>query len=183
MSNPSLEAAITRAAEIHIELDKLEAELKPLEAIIKQAGINGPHVPLEDAEREGKQAILETPTHALRVRIESDNLVGGFEIGSEIDKKVQALLTPVEFKSLFKAVRKYERKESDGHKFRLKAKKAIAVEATYLQLIKTIRALDKDGLPTSKTVIAWDSITTLTQPQKYEFFSQHSPSAITSSSG
>jgi len=144
------------------QLDKLEAELKPLEAIIKQAGINGPHVPLEDAQREGKQAILKTPTHALRVRIESDNLVGGFEIGSETDKKVQALLTPTEFKSLFKAVRKHERKEADGHKFRIKAKKAIANEATYLQLIKTIRSLDKDGLPTSKTVIAWDTLATLT---------------------
>jgi hypothetical protein len=162
MTEEQKAADIERGEFLKQRIDKDKAELKLIEKRLEQVGLAGPHVPLEDAEREGKQTIIRTASHVLRVRLESDNLVSGFEIGSEIDQKVQALLTPAEFETLFKVVKKHERKESDGHKFRIKAKKAIALEANYLQLIKTIRSLDKDGLPTSKTVIAWDSIETLT---------------------
>jgi hypothetical protein len=164
MSDP-LSAAITRVVAINAQIATLEAERKPLLAIIEQAGINGPHVPLEDAEREGKQTIIQTPTHTLRVRLESDNLVGGFEIGSELEKSITELITKEQLNELFKVVNKYDRKESDGHKFRLKAKKAIKDQAVYLKLIKALRSLDKDGIPKSKTVIAWDTIETLTPEQ------------------
>ena len=161
MSDP-LQAAIARVVAINAQIAALETERKPLLAIIEQAGINGPHVPLEDAEREGKQTIIQTPTHTLRVRLESDNLVGGFEIGSELEKAVTELITKSQLDELFKVVKKYERKESDGHKFRMKAKKAITDQAVYLKFIKALRSLDKDGIPKSKTVIAWDTIETLT---------------------
>jgi hypothetical protein len=161
MSDP-LSTAIARAAEIRAQITLLQIELKPLEKIIEQAGINGPHVPLEDAEREGKQTIIRTDSHVLRVRLESDNLVTGFEMGSDLEKSISALLTTKEFNDLFKPVKRYDRKESDGHKFRLKAKKAIVNQDTYLKLIRALRSLDKDGIPKSKTVVAWDTLETLT---------------------
>lgn len=162
MTEEQITADVARGIELRTIITNATAELKQIESRLEAVGLRGPHVPLKDAEREGKQAILSTPKHKLAVRLESDNLIGSFEIGSEIDKKVQALLTTSEFETLFKVVKKHERRESDGHKFRIKAKKAIAAEATYLQLIKTIRSLDKDGLPKSKTVIAWDAVETLT---------------------
>lgn len=157
-----LAIAIARAAEIRTKIEELETELEPLEEIIAQAGVNGPHIPLEDAEREGKQAILRTPTHTLHVQIQSDNLVGGFDIGSEMEKTIRGLITSTQFDALFKVVKKHERKESDGHKFRMKAKKAIPDQSVYLQVIKALRSLDKDGIPKSKTVIAWNTLETLT---------------------
>lgn len=162
MSDP-LSAAITRVVAINAQIANLEAERKPLLKIIEAAGLNGPHVPLEDADREGKQAILRTPTHTLRVRIESDNLVTGFDLNSETEKTITDLITKPQFDALFKLVKKHERKESDAHKFRLKAKKAIPDQATYLKLIRALRSLDSDGIPKNKTVIAWDKLETLTE--------------------
>ena len=164
MSTP-LAIAIARAAEIRTKIEELKTELEPLEEIIAQAGINGPHIPLEDPEREGKQAVLKTPTHTLHVQIQSDNLVGGFDIDGDLEKTIRGLIIPVQFNALFKVVKKYERKESDGHKFRLKAKQVITDQAVYLKVIRALRSLDKDGIPKSKTVIAWNTLATLTQSE------------------
>lgn len=165
MTNEQITADIARGIEIKAEIEKLEAELKAIESRLEAAGLQGPHVPLEDKDREGKQAILTSPTHRLAVRLESDVLVGGFEIGSDMEKSISSLITPQQFNELFKPVRKYERKERDGHKFRLKAKKAIGDHAVYLQLIKALRSTDADGIAKSKTVIAWDAVQVITPAQ------------------
>lgn len=162
MTNEQITADIARGIEIKAQMEKLKAELKAIEARLEAAGLQGPHVPLEDKEREGKQAILTSPTHRLAVRLESDVLVGGFEMGSDLESKVSDLLTTIQFNALFKPVKRYERKEADGHKFRIKAKKAIADHAVYLQLIKALRSTDADGIAKSKTVIAWDAVQVIT---------------------
>ncbi len=161
MTNEQIKADIERGIIIKREITALTVELKDIEARLESAGLRGPHVPLEDAEREGKQAILTSPTHKLSVRLESDVLIGGFEVSSGLAPTLQALIGEKAFKALFKIVHRYERKESDGHKFRKKAKAAINDQDKYLKLITALRSKDKDGIPKSKTVIAWDSITTL----------------------
>jgi len=161
MTNEKIQADIARGIIIKREITALNAELKAIETRLESVGLRGPHVPLEDAEREGKQAILTSPTHKLAVRLESDVLVGGFEVSSTLAKQVRELIGEKAFDVLFKIIHKYERKENDGHKFRLKAKKAIGDQAKYLELIAVLRSKDKDGIPKSKTVIAWDSITTV----------------------
>ncbi len=161
MTNEQITADIARGIIIKREITALTAELKAIEARLESAGLRGPHVPLEDAEREGKQAILTSPTHQLAVRLESDILIGGFEVGSTLAAQVQALIGEKAFKALFKVIHKYERKEADGHKFRKKAKAAIQDQPKYLQLITALRSKDKDGIAKSKTVIAWDNITTV----------------------
>lgn len=158
MTNEQITADIARGIEIKAQMEKLKTELKAIEARLEAAGLQGPHVPLEDKEREGKQAILTSPTHRIAVRLESDVLVGGFEMGSDTEKSVSSIITTVQFNALFKPVKRYERKEADGHKFRLKAKKAIADHAVYLQLIKALRSTDADGVAKSKTVIAWSEV-------------------------
>lgn len=161
MTNAQIEADIARGIIIKSEIAALTTELKLIEARLESAGLRGPHVPLEDAEREGKQAILTSSTHKLAVRLESDILIGGFEVNSPIANHLQSLIGDKPFNSLFKLIHKYERKESDGHKFRLKAKAAIGNQDQYLQLISSLRSKDKDGIPKSKTVICWDHASTL----------------------
>jgi hypothetical protein len=163
MSTP-LETAIARVMEIDATIAALETERKPLIKIIEAAGEHGPHVPLEENDREGKQTILKTSKHILRVRLESDILVSSFEIGSPRDQQIKSILSPEEFDALFKVVKNHERKETDGHKFRLKAKKAVGDHAVFLKLIRALRSLDKDGIAKSKTVIAWDTCQQLPQP-------------------
>jgi len=151
-------ADIKRGHEIKKLIAELETELKAIEARLQADALAGPHVPLEDAEREGKQRIIETPTHRLRIRIESDNLVGGFEVGSDLEKDISAMITAEQFNALFKRVEKYERKEKDGHKFRLKAKKALNDQPLYHKFIRALRSLDSNGIAKSKIVIPWNEI-------------------------
>ncbi len=165
MTEEQKAADIKRGHEINELVGTLMEELEAIEARLKSAALIGPHIPLEDAEREGKQAILTSPTHRLRIRIESDNLVGGFAMGSDTEKTISALITTNQFNALFKPVKKYERKESDGHKFRLKAKAALSNQELYLQLIKSLRSLDKDGIPKSKIVIPWSEVELLAPSQ------------------
>jgi hypothetical protein len=94
----------------------------------------------------------------IRVRLESDVLVASFDIGGTTEKQVSALISTDQFNALFKPVNKYERREPDGHKFRLKAKKAINNHTMYLQLIRVLRSTDADGIAKCKTVIAWDQL-------------------------
>ncbi len=162
MTNEQITADIARGIFLKDRMEKDKAELKAIEARLEAAGLRGPHVPLEDNEREGKQAILTSPTHRLPVRLESDSLVGGFDIGSDTEKEISGIITTAQFNVLFKKVEKYERKEKDGHDFRKKAKKAIPDIAVYLKLIKALRSTDADGIPKSKTVIAWDAVQVIT---------------------
>ncbi len=160
MTTEQIAADIERGIQLRAEIDIRTKELQEIEERLEKAGLAGPHVPLENSEREGKQAILTSGKHKLRVRIESDNLVGGFAMDSDLHKTIAAMLTKEQFNALFKPVKKYERKESDGHKFRLKAKAALQNQELYLQLIKALRSLDKDGIPKSKVVIPWSAIET-----------------------
>ena len=161
MTNEQIQADIERGIVIKREIATLKAELKDIETRLESAGLRGPHIPLEDAEREGKQAILTSLKHRLAVRLESDVLVGGFEVGSTLAGLVKSLISEQAFNALFKVVHKYERKEDDGHKFRIKAKAAIGDQDKYLQFITAIRSKDKDGIAKSKTVICWDNVTTV----------------------
>lgn len=161
MTNEQITADIARGIEIKKQLTTLTAELKQIEARLESAGLRGPHVPLEEAEREGKQAILTSPIHRLAVRLESDILISGFQIGSTMESVVRRIIGNKAFEALFKQVRKYERKENDGHKFRQKAKAAIQDQEKYLELIAALRSKDKDGIPKSKAVISWDNVTDL----------------------
>ncbi len=162
MTNEQITADIARGIFLKARMEKDKAELKAIESRLEAAGLRGPHVPLEDKDREGKQAILTSPTHRLPVRLESDSLVGGFDFGSDTEKEISAIISTDQFNALFKRVEKYERKEKDGHDFRKKAKKAIPDQTAYLKLIKALRATDSDGIAKSKTVIAWDAVQLLT---------------------
>jgi hypothetical protein len=148
-----------------IEMDK--KELKAIEARLEAAGLAGPHVPLNDANREGKQRLLEANGRILPVRFESDTLIGSFAHDSETHKNIKLILEtePVKglFTKLFKEVHSYERRQDDGQKFRLLAKESIPTEQGYQALMYLLKSRDKKtGIVKSKTVIAWDQLTKAT---------------------
>ncbi len=135
------------------------AELKSIEARLESAALIASHVPLEEEDREGKQAILSAPEGDLRVRFESDNLIGSFAADSQIAKDLQFLLEyDGNFAKLFREKHIFERKQDDGHKFRKKLKELVQ-EQTYHTVLNQLKAKDKDGIVKSKTVIAWGHFT------------------------
>jgi hypothetical protein len=145
-----------------IKCDK--AELKQIEKRLESAGLNVPHIPLKEQDREGKQAILRCGERTLPVIYESDLLIGSFPASGLIHTTLCEIVAPDVFKALFKEVNQYERRQEDGQKFRVALRKAVADEPLRLDILKVLKATTKEGITKSKTVIAWDRLTPVTQP-------------------
>lgn len=152
---PTIEQDIARGIEIREQIAVLAAELKAIEKRIEAVAIKGPHVPLEEAEREGKQRKLSfAGGRLLPVRFESDQLVGSFAKDSPMHVALAAIVG-AKFSVFFKAQSGFKRKEDDGNKFRKLARHHLEPE-TFARFIQAATARDKEGIAKSKTVIAWD---------------------------
>ena len=147
---------------IRIKCDK--DELKQIENRLAAAGLNVPHIPLKEKDREGKQAILHCGERTLPVVYESDLLIASFPADGLIHTTHSEIVAPDIFKALFKQVHQYERRQDDGQKFRVALRKAVADEPLRLDILKVLKAVTKDGITKSKTVIAWDRLPRVTQP-------------------
>jgi hypothetical protein len=158
MTTEQIAADIERGIIVKAEIERLKGELKIIEKRLESAALSAPHVPLAAADREGKQAELASDRHILPVRLESDMLVSFIERGSPIDNKLIDLINPVTHAALFKPVHGFERRTADGNKFRGLVRMAIDDESTALEVIDVLRSRDKDGVPKSRTVIAWDDV-------------------------
>lgn len=165
MTPEQISADITRGEFLKKRIDQDKAELKAIESRLEAAGLAGPHVDLEDKEREGKQRLLEAGGRILPVRFESDLLIGSFAHGSTTHEDIKLILDSEQkenlFGELFKEIHSYERRQDDGKKFRQLAKKTIPSEQGYHAIIHLLKSRDKKtGIVKSKTVIAWDQLTT-----------------------
>ena len=161
MTTEQIAADIERGKEIKTTIGQLTTELKAIEKRLESAALNAPHEPLVGADREGKQARLASPLHILPIRFESDMLVGFIDNGSVLDDKLRQHLTGPEHLALLKPVIGHERRIADGKKFRALVRQTIEDQARALKLIDLLRSRDKDNVPKSRTVIAWDDIAPL----------------------
>ena len=81
MTPEQITADIERGAFLTARIKADKAELKEIEKRLEAAGLNAPHVPLKDKDREGKQAILRGGGNSVPVIFESDLLIGSFPAG------------------------------------------------------------------------------------------------------
>lgn len=147
---------IERGREIIAEIDSLKAELKQIETRLKQAGQDAPHLPLEDENREGRQALLRSSRHVLPVRFTSDAIIASFDPDSETHR-VLAGIAGDKLGLFYQEVRKFTRVPKDGVEFRKVAREHLAPEA-FARLVHAATDRKKDGIAKSATVIAWDDI-------------------------
>lgn len=167
MTPQQIAADIARGEFLKNRIEQDKAELKLIEKRLEQAGLAGPHVPLKDASREGKQRLLEGEGKILPVRFESDSLIGSFGHGTALHEHLKLLCdtdaknteaSPL-FTQLFKEVHNYEKRQEDGHKFRELVRKSVADEKTFHAIVDLLKSRDKKtGIVKSKTVIAWNEI-------------------------
>lgn len=137
---------------------RLKAELEMIEARLEQAGLAGHQVPLQDADREGKQFLAMGSEKILPVRFESDLIAASFQPDSLMHKAVISALGDEHAAKLplfFKDTRVFERVPKDGQQFRKIARKNLDPDC-FARLISASTMRGKDGIPKSKTVIAWD---------------------------
>lgn len=147
---------IERGHQIRAEIDGLKAELKTVEGRLKEAAGEAPHVDLEDAEREGKQALLRSSKHVLPVRFTADSIVGSIDEDGETHRRLAAIAA--DKLPLFFAPRpKLFRVPKDGREFRATAREHLDPQS-FAALIYAATDRTKDGLAKSSTVIAWDDL-------------------------
>lgn len=159
MTPQQIAADVDRLLEIKIEIAKLTDEAKGIEARLEQAGLEGDQVPLEDADREGKQYLARGSKKIVPVRFESDLIAGSFKPDSQMHRAVLEALGEEHVDKLpkfFLDTRAFERVPKDGQEFRKLARKLLP-PAPFAALISAATQRTKDGIPKSKTVIAWDN--------------------------
>lgn len=154
MTPQQISKDVGRGLEIRAQLATLRTELKQIETRLEEAGLSGPQVPLQEADREGKQFIARGTEHAVPVRFESDQLIASFPADGPLHRQLSDIAGD-KFFELFKESHKYERATSDGYKFRSLAR-TLLEPTEFAKLIRSCTARDKSGLARSKTVIAWD---------------------------
>jgi hypothetical protein len=161
MTPQQIAADIERGKEIKAEIVKLTAELKQINARLQAAGEKAEHVPLTDADREGKQAILCSPKHSLPIVFESDLLIASFKPDSPKHIEIQSILGD-KLKLFFADTRVFQRIQEDGKSFRQFARENLPPE-TFAKLVQACTDRKKDGIPKSRIVVDWDAAKPLDQ--------------------
>jgi hypothetical protein len=161
MTPQQIAADIERGKEIKAEIAKLQAELKLINARLQAAGEAAEHVPLADADREGKQAILRGTRHALPIIFESDLLIASFKPGSPKHEEINAILGD-KLSLFFSDTRVFERIQEDGKAFRKFARENLPAE-TFAKLVQACTDRKKDGIAKSRIVVDWDAAKPLDQ--------------------
>lgn len=147
---------IARGLEITAQIDRLKAELKSLESILESAALDAEHIPLEDADREGRQALLGGDNIVLPVIFESDLVAASIpDIGPQIGAIRQAIGDDALVARIWRPSGKLERSAKDGQAYRKQLRSLLSPTAAAAVLQASIQR-DKTGIPKSRTIIAWD---------------------------
>ena len=148
----SIKADVDRGVAIHEEIEKLSAELKLIDARLKEAALNGEQVELNDAERTGRQFLANGTGRIVPVILTSDHIVS--EFGGNTEKRdLIAAASLGHFGVFFKLVNKYENRFESGKKFRARAGELMGADAP--AFITACIARDKSGIPKSVVKVCW----------------------------
>ena len=146
----SIQADVDRGIQIKIDIEALQTELKLIEKRLEAAGLKGEQIPLEDATREGRQWLARGSGAIIPVVFTADSIVSGFPDDSATHMQLRDMLG-AKINEFFK--RSWSNRFRDGQSFRAHARELLADRAP--GLITACLARDKDGVPKSKTVVAW----------------------------
>ena len=145
---------IQRGRQLTAIIDDAEAELNKIETILRSRALAMPHEPLANGSREGRRATLRDEGEQLTVIFESDILKSSFAEDSPIASALLPLLTDEQIPMILRKKTTYERREKDGHKFRLLCAESLPQE-TAGRVIDALKDRDKNGIVKSKSVIEW----------------------------
>jgi hypothetical protein len=148
---------VDRGIEIRRTLKTLAAELKEIEATLKEHGLKasaaGRVEDLKDADREGRRWLAKGSTAIVPVVFTADMIVGSFTKDSKSHRDIEAVAVG-NLREFFKPVNKFENRFDDGKKFRARAMDLLDKAAP--AFITACLARDKHGLPKSDIKIEWD---------------------------
>jgi hypothetical protein len=156
MTPTQISTDIERGLELRDSIKSAQAELKTIEKRLETAGLEGEQIPLQEADREGRQFLARSPKLGLIVPVifESDQVVASFAPLTDMHASLVAIGNG-HFTEFFRETRKFERIQKDGQDFRKQARLLLAERAP--AFISAALQRDKAGIPKSRTLIAWDN--------------------------
>lgn len=144
---------IERAFEIRTEIATLQGELKAIEERLQDIGSTSEQIPLQEANREGKQYLARGNGRIVPVRFESDLLAASFAPDTPMHQDALAAAGE-HLPKLFAQSDKYDRVPKDGEAVRKTARKLLAADK-FAAFIRAVTARDKSGIAKSRIVVAW----------------------------
>lgn len=156
MTPQQISSDIERGIELRNTIKTAQAELKAIEKRLEQAGLEGEQIPLQEADREGRQFLARSPKLGMIVPVvfESDQIIASIEPDTEVFRNLEFLALG-QFSKFWKPVSKFDRIQKDGQAYRKAARELLGTTAP--QFIAASLQRDKGGIPKSRTIIAWEN--------------------------
>lgn len=159
MTPQQISTDIERGLELRDTIKAALVELKTIEKRLEAAGLEGEQIPLQEADREGRQFLARSPKLGLIVPIvfESDQIIASFRKNSALDDSLQAFCDCREIRlhDFYVPETTYSRLAKDGQEFRKTARQMLGPIAP--DFIAQCVQRDKAGIGRSRTIIAWDN--------------------------
>lgn len=156
MTPTQISTDIERGLELRSTIKTAQVELKAIEKRLEQAGLEGDQIPLQEADREGRQYLARSTKLGVIVPVvfESDQIIASIQPGTEIFGELE-FKSAGYFPKFWQPVTKYDRVQKDGQTYRKAARELLGPMAP--DFISTSLQRDKNGIPKSRTIIAWDN--------------------------
>jgi len=156
MTPQQISQDVERGLELRSTIKANQAELKAIEKRLEQAGLKGVQIPLQEADREGRQFLARSPKLGLVVPVvfESDQIIASVQSGTELHRTMIYVVGD-NLPQFFAASTKLDRVQKDGQMFRQAARAVLASEAP--KFVSLCLQRDKAGIPKSRTVIGWEN--------------------------
>ena len=162
MTPQQISTDIERGLELRNTIKTAQAELKSIEKRLEQAGLEGEQIPLQEADREGRQFLARSPKLGLVVPVvfESDQIVASVQPDTDVFNAL-LVISGSHFAKFWQPVTKLDRVQKDGQTYRQTAREILGELAP--TFIAASLQRDKAGIPKSRTIIAWENVKQIDQ--------------------
>ena len=150
----SIAADVDRGWEIVTAVAKMKEEFKAIEERLKRDALDRPdqHMPLADAEREGRKFIAHGTLLALPIVLTADKIVMSFAADSDVHKRIEAA-SDGRLAAFYAPKTTWEAFTDKGKDFRRCAKETLGDKAP--AFITACLATGKGGIPKSDIKCEW----------------------------
>lgn len=156
MTPQQISQDIERGIDLRVSIKAQQAELKAIEKRLEQAGLEGDQIPLQEADREGRQFLARCPRRNVVVPVvfESDQIIASLQPDTATYEAL-SIIAGIHFGSFWQPVSSLARIQKDGQSYRATAREMLGAVAP--SFIAASLQRDKAGIPKSRTLIAWEN--------------------------
>jgi hypothetical protein len=156
MTPQQISQDIERGLELRASIKAHQTELKSIEKRLEAAGLEGEQIPLQEADREGRQFLARSPKLGLIVPVvfESDQIIASLQPFTATYDALVAI-SGIHLCKFWMPAVAWDRIPKDGQAYRKTARELLGGVAP--KFIAASLQRDKSGIPKNRTIIAWDN--------------------------